>query len=104
MAKFKVLKPHIGDKFYQVDDTRTLMASDAKHLVENGTLQLMDAEEVSDDNDSQPKEIVSPDQMKKPELQQWLSDKGIEYDASATVPVLKNQVKAAIAEADTPQD
>lgn len=42
--KFKVLREHIGDKFYRKGDLREANASDVKHLVTKGILAAADEE------------------------------------------------------------
>ena len=39
MAKFKVLREHLGDKAYKSGDTREAIASDVAHLVRSGVLE-----------------------------------------------------------------
>lgn len=38
MTQYNVLRPHTGDKFYAVGDTREAKPADVVHLVQNGVL------------------------------------------------------------------
>ena len=41
MMKFKALRPHQGDKWYDVDDEREADEREVAHLVASGTLEKM---------------------------------------------------------------
>lgn len=52
---FKVVRPHLGDKWYDKGDTRSARRDTVKHLVKSGTLAEPDDDATDDEADSENK-------------------------------------------------
>ncbi|MEM9965003.1 MAG: hypothetical protein AAGC58_06620 [Asticcacaulis sp.] len=52
---FKVMRPHLGDKMYNVGDERIADRATVKHLIDKGVLAFKAEPEAKDKADAKPK-------------------------------------------------
>ncbi|WP_276716887.1 hypothetical protein [Pseudooceanicola nitratireducens] len=60
MAKFKVKRPHIGDREYQVGDVREANSQVVAHLVASGVLEAIEDEAVTSKTEPPAKDKAEP--------------------------------------------